>query len=128
MNNNWINHRRKTSLLLIGIIFLLIFYSVFSKSNSVKEIRKLTIKIEAEIDLIRNIQFRYDSLEKAFGEIHQQLHLTKENLNYLHGSIDSIMNSNITSASRINNSLKKLIEDQQKLEILNSDSSSFRFK
>jgi len=119
---------KKITIILIVVISLVVIYSVFSKSNSLKDIRKLTNKIESKVDSLRDIQSRFDSLEKAFGEIHQQLHLTKENLNYLHGSIDSIMNSNITSASRINNSLKKLIEDQQKLEILNSDSSSFRFK
>lgn len=119
---------KKITIILIVVISLVVIYSVFSKSNSLKDIRKLTNEIESKVDSLRDIQSRFDSLEKAFGEIHQQLHLTKENLNYLHGSIDSIMNSNITSASRINNSLKKLIEDQQKLEILNSDSSSFKFK
>ena len=119
---------KKITIILIVVISLVVIYSVFSKSNSLKDIRKLTNEIESKVDSLRDIQSRFDSLEKAFGEIHQQLHLTKENLSYLHGSIDSIMNSNITSASRINNSLKKLIEDQQKLEILNSDSSSFKFK
>ena len=111
------------------VLPLVVIYSVFSKSNSLKDIRKLTIEIESKVDSLKNIQSRYDSLEKAYGEIYQQFYLIKENLNNLHETIDSIMNSNITSASRINKSLKKLIEDQQKLEIIiNSDSSSFRFK
>ena len=128
MNNNQLNHNRKTTRLLIGIISLLIFYSVFSKSNSLKEIRNLTIEIESKVDSLRTIQSRYDSLEIVYGEIHQQLSLTKDNLSNLHGTIDSLMNSNITSASRINNSLKKLIEEQQKFEKLNNDTTSFRFK
>ncbi len=119
---------KKITIILMVVLPLVVIYSVFSKSNSLKDIRKLTIEIESKVDSLKNIQSPYDSLEKAYGKIYEQFYLTKENLNNLHETIDSIMNSNITSASRINNSLKKLIEDQQKLEILNSDSSSFRFK
>lgn len=110
------------------VISLVVIYSVFSKSNSLKDIRKLTNEIESKVDSLRDIQSRFDSLEKAYGEIYYRLNLTRENLNNLHGTIDSIMNSNITSASRINNSLKKMIEEQQKFEKLNFDSTSFRFK
>jgi len=119
---------KKTTIILMVVLSLVVIYSVFSKSNSLKDIRKLTIEIESKVDSLKNIQSRYDSLEKAYGKIYQQFYLTKENLNNLHETIDSIMNSNITGASRINKSLKKMIEDQQKLEIINSDSSSFRFK
>ena len=119
---------KKITIILMVVLPLVVIYSVFSKSNSLKDIRKLTIEIESKVDSLKNIQSRYDSLEKAYGKIYEQFYLTKENLNNLHETIDSIMNSNITSASRINKSLKKMIEDQQKLEIINFDSSSFRFK
>lgn len=119
---------KKITVILMVVISLVVIYSVFSKSNSLKDIRKLTNEIESKVDSLRDIQSRFDSLEKAYGEIYYRLNLTRENLNNLHGTIDSIMNSNITSASRINNSLKKMIEEQQKFEKLNFDSTSFRFK
>ncbi len=119
---------KKITVILMVVISLVVIYSVFSKSNSLKDIRKLSNEIESKVDSLRDIQSRFDSLEKAYGKIYYRLNLTRENLNNLHGTIDSIMNSNITSASRINNSLKKMIEEQQKFEKLNFDSTSFRFK
>ena len=119
---------KKITIILMVVLPLVVIYSVFSKSNSLKDIRKLTIEIESKVDSLKNIQSRYDSLEKAYGKIYEQFYLTKENLNNLHETIDSIMNSNITSASRINKSLKKLIEEQHEFEKLNFDSTSFRFK
>ena len=65
----WKNHHRRTTTFLIGITSLLIFYSVFSKTNSLKDIRNLTIEIESKVDSLRSIQSRYDSLEIVYREI-----------------------------------------------------------
>jgi len=59
---------KKITVILMVVISLVVIYSVFSKSNSLKDIRKLTNEIESKVDSLRDIQSRFDSLEKAYGK------------------------------------------------------------
>lgn len=117
---------RKT-IILIVVISLLVVYHVFSRSSSIKEIKRLTAEIETNVDSLQAVKDRYDLLEKDYHRIYEQLDLTKNGLNEFKHNVDSIMNSNIRNARTINESLSVIIEKQDSFEAVNIDTTSFRF-
>lgn len=117
---------RKT-IILIVVISILVIYHVFSRSSSMKEIKSLTDKIETNIDSLRVVQSRYDSLEKDYSRIYDQLNLTRNGLTNFKKDVDSVMHANIRNVNKINESLSDIIEKQDSFESIHIDTTSFRF-
>lgn len=117
---------RKT-IILIVVISVLVGYHVFSRNNSIKEIRKLTKEIEINVDSLQVVHSRYDSLAEDYNRIYEQLSVTKDGLSQFKKNVDSIMHSNINSANKINDALSKIIDKQDSFEAITIDTTSFRF-
>lgn len=117
---------RKT-IILIVVISVLVVYHVFSRSRSIKEIKSLTDKIETNIDSLKVVHRRYDSLAKDYNRIYDQLNLTRSGLTNFKKDVDSIMHSNIRNVNKINESLSNIIEKQDSFEAIHIDTTSFRF-
>ncbi len=117
---------RKT-IILIVVISILVVYHVFSRNSSIKEIKRLTREIETNVDSLKVVHTRYDSLAKDYDKIYEQLKLTRNGLDEFKKNVDSLMHSNINSAKKINSALTTIIEKQDSFEAVNIDTTSFRF-
>jgi len=115
------------TIILIVVISVLVIYHVFSRNSSIKEIKKLTNEIEMNVDSLKVVQRRYDSLEKDYNKIYEQLSVTRDGLVNFKQDVDSIMHSNISNVNKINESLSEIIERQDSFQAVNIDTTSFRF-
>lgn len=107
------NNRKIIITVLIITFISLLIYTVWSKNSSLEKIKCLTQKIENNVDSLKNVSNRYDSLAVAYNKIYIQLDSTKFKLNVFKSDVDSIMNLRITTVANLNDALKKIIEEQK---------------
>lgn len=109
------------------VIGILVLYLLLSRSNSHKEIKKLTHAIEQKVDSLDAIRQKYDSLVEKNNEIIHDLNQTRQSLQNFKYAVDSISALRLRNITTLNKALNEVIRKQLELEKLNATDSTFRF-
>lgn len=109
------------------VIGILVLYLLLSRSNSHKEIKKLTHAIEQKVDSLDAIRQKYDSLVEKNDEIIHDLNQTRQSLQNFKYAVDSISALRLRNITTLNKALNEVIRKQLELEKLNATDSTFRF-
>ncbi len=85
-------------------------------------------QLQKEIDAVESIQYRYDSLQKAYNGIYNQLKTTQSRLVQFSYNLDSIMQKNKYSILKLQDALHTLINEQQmQIPLDTTETDTFRF-
>ena len=118
---------RKIILVLIVSIIAIGIYSVSSQNSSLAQIRNLTDQVEMNVDSLKLINSRYDSLETEYTKVYEAFAKTRNQLDTFKLKLSTIMSSNIRSVNSINNQLQNLLDGQLEFEKVEVDEDDFRF-
>jgi predicted PurR-regulated permease PerM len=103
------------TIILIAIILILSFYTVFSGSKRQKEIKRLTKELEIQADSLRRIQNNYETIYKEYDRIYNQLDSTRDRFTSFYHQVDSISHSTISSIYVLKGKLNTIISGNKPL-------------
>lgn len=112
------NKTKLTTLILIAIIAILSFYTVFSGNRKQKEIKRLTIELNVYIDSIKNISNRYFTIYKEYEIIYKQLDSTRLRMDSFFKQVDSISHTTITSIDKLKQTIELIKKEKKYIETI----------
>lgn len=118
---------RKIIAILILIMVSAGYYGVSSRNDDLDKIRSLTDEIDANVDSLKIINYRFDSLQVQYTEVYDRLNKTKNQLDTFKLKLSTIMGSNIRNVNSINNQLLELLREQNEYEKVEVVDNDFRF-
>lgn len=104
---------KRTSIILIVIIALLGFYTIFSGVKKQREINRLTRELTNRVDSLKSLQSNYDVILKKYEHVYSQLDSTKSRFVSFYHDVDSITHTTITSIEKIRQTLALLKQEHK---------------
>lgn len=122
------NKNRRIIILLAVLLVLVAGFAIFSKNDSIKNIKELTEQLDQQTDSLGLIHDKYDSLSVQYDMAIAQLDTTATRLRNFKDQVDSITNARINNLSAVNKALKDVIDKNAQPIELDSTKTDFRFR
>jgi len=104
------NRKINLSTFILGVLLIAaVVYSGISQ-------RKLTKKLQSEIESMDHLTRKYDSLQHAYHAVYSKLQQSKKHIEHYKNDLDSIMEANIRTVSSLKKALEDIIEKQKQYE------------
>lgn len=116
--------KNKKDLILIALIAILTVYVILSKTQSTKDIKRLTTEIESKSDSLLLINGNYDSLRVKYDTIYSRLKTSSKQFNNFRFELDSITKVNVRNVKTLERMLEQTIErydNSSKIDTANND-------
>lgn len=108
---------------LIIAILLITGFSLFSRIQYQRKMKKLAAEMAIRTDSLEMISHKYDSLTKGYQDIYKKLEKTRKGISSFKREVDSISQLRISDVKKIQKGLEKISEREQYSVLLKTDTT-----